>query len=46
MVFLELSQVQSGSSCHIDSSVDRNEICSFSDTVDDYHDHIIAMSLG
>jgi hypothetical protein len=45
MVLPDLLEVQSDCSFCIDHGVSGNEICSFSDTVDDYHDCIIAMHM-
>jgi hypothetical protein len=45
-VLPDLSKVQSGCSFCIDSHVCRDEMCSLGYTVNNYHDCIIAMSLG
>jgi hypothetical protein len=42
--FLEI-QFDCSLKVSIDYCVGGNEVCSFSNTVDDYHDHIIAMCL-
>jgi hypothetical protein len=45
MVLPDLSKVQSGGTFCIDSCMSVDEICSLSDTVDDYYDHVVAMCL-
>jgi hypothetical protein len=45
MVLPDLLEVQSDHSFHIESCVSRNEVHTFGDTVNDYHNHIIAIHL-
>jgi hypothetical protein len=45
MVLQDLSEVQSGDAFHIECHVSRDEMCLFCDTVDNYHDHIIAIGM-
>jgi hypothetical protein len=44
-VLPDLFEVQSGGTFHIECYVSRDEMCLFGNTVDDYHNHIVAMSL-
>jgi hypothetical protein len=43
-VLPDLLEVQSDHSFHIESCVSGDEVCLLGDTVDDYHDCVIAMS--
>jgi hypothetical protein len=45
MVLPDLLEVQSDCSFCVECDVSGNEVCSFSDTVDNYHDHVVAMHL-
>jgi hypothetical protein len=45
MVLPDLLEVQSDCSFHVDHGVSGNEVHSFSDTVSDYHNLIVAMHL-
>jgi hypothetical protein len=46
MVLPDLLEVQSDCSFYIDCGVSENEVHLLSDTVNNYHDDIVAMSLG